>query len=146
MSDVVDDHHTLRIFALLFVNSFLIGAAVGIHQQGLWFPEESNWIKIGGLFFMAAVTVQMIAFMIYKIFFQERLEDQSYLQNMMSQSRRNMKKMNAELQKFQMSLEMEGKRRQMRSTMGQMRERLVVHEDEPEEEPALPSELLVELR
>lgn len=117
-----DDSHTLRIFTLLFVNSFLIGAAVGIHQQGLWFPEEQNWAKIGGLYMMASTFIQMIAFMLYKLFFQERLEDQSYIQNLMTQSRRNMKKINAEMQRYQLGMEMEVKKRQMSKQMELMKQ------------------------
>jgi hypothetical protein len=117
-----DDNHTLRIFVLLFVNSFLIGAAVAIHQQELWFPAENNWFKVGGLYMMAATFVQMISFMLYKVFFQERMEDQTYIQSLVTQSRRNMKKMNAELQRFQMSLEMEGRKRQFEKAMEQQKE------------------------
>ena len=112
-----EDNNTLRIFVLLFVNSFLIGAAVAIHKQGLWFPDEDSWFKVGGLFMMAATFVQMVSFMLYKVFFQERMEDQTYIQNLVTQSRRNMKKMNAELQKFQMSMEMEGRKRQFEKAM-----------------------------
>ena len=118
------DYNTLRIFTLLFVNSFLIGAAVAIHQQELWFPSEDNWFKVGGLYMMAATFVQMGSFMLYKIFFQERLEDQTYIQTLMTQSRRSMKKMNAELQRFQMSLEMEGQRRMMEGAMEDQRKKL----------------------
>jgi hypothetical protein len=119
-----NDYNTLRIFTLLFVNSFLIGAAVAIHQQELWFPAEENWFKVGGLYMMAATFVQMISFMMYKIFFQERLEDQTYVQTLMTQSRRSMKKMNAELQRFQMSLEMEGQRRMMETAMEDQKSKL----------------------
>mgnify|MGYP001200202407 CR=1 FL=1 len=111
------DQLTLRIFTLLLVNSFLIGSAVAIHAQGLWFPTEESWPKLGGLWMMAATFVQMIAFMLYKVFFQERLEDQSYIQNLMTQTRRNTKRMNAELQRFSLSLEMEQKEREMKRIM-----------------------------
>ena len=124
MADTDTDYNTLRIFTLLFVNSFLIGAAVAIHEQELWFPSEENWFKVGGLYMMAATFVQMISFMLYKIFFQERLEDQTYVQSLMTQSRRSMKKMNAELQRFQMSLEMEGQRRVMEKAMGDQKKKL----------------------
>lgn len=124
MADNDADYNTLRIFTLLFVNSFLIGAAVAIHQQQLWFPSEENWFKVGGLYMMAATFVQMISFMLYKIFFQERLEDQTYVQSLMTQSRRSMKKMNAELQRFQMSLEMEGQRRVMERAMEDQKKKL----------------------
>jgi len=124
MSGEEGDFNTLRIFTLLFVNSFLIGAAVAIHQQGLWFPQETNWFKVGGLFMMAATFVQMVSFMLYKVFFQERMEDQTYIQTMMTQSRRSMKKMNAELQKFQMSLEMEGQRRALMGAMSEQQQKL----------------------
>lgn len=124
MADTDTDYNTLRIFTLLFVNSFLIGAAVAIHQQELWFPSEENWFKVGGLYMMAATFVQMISFMLYKIFFQERLEDQTYVQSLMTQSRRSMKKMNAELQRFQMSLEMEGQRRVMERAMDDQKKKL----------------------
>jgi hypothetical protein len=131
MQNEDSDYNTLRIFTLLFVNSFLIGAAVAIHQQGLWFPAEENWFKVGGLYMMAATFVQMVSFMLYKIFAQERLEDQSYIQSLMSQSRRNMKKMNAELQRFQMSLEMEGQRRRMEDSMQAAKDRMENSSDVP---------------
>ena len=124
MADTDSDYNTLRICTLLFVNSFLIGAAVAIHEQELWFPSEENWFKVGGLYMMAATFVQMISFMLYKIFFQERLEDQTYVQSLMTQSRRSMKKMNAELQRFQMSLEMEGQRRVMERAMEDQKKKL----------------------
>jgi len=73
---------------------------------------------------MAATFVQMVSFMLYKVFFQERMEDQTYIQSMMTQSRRSMKKMNAELQKFQMSLEMEGQRRALMSAMKDQQDKL----------------------
>ena len=132
MTQPMDDNtQTLRIFVLLFVNSFLIGAAVAIHKQGLWFPDEDNWLKVGGLFMMAATFVQMIAFMLYKVFFQERMEDQTYIQGLVTQSRRNMKKMNAELQRFQMSLEMEGRKRQFEKAMNKQKEAMENDDETP---------------
>ena len=130
MAGEQSDFNTLRIFTLLFVNSFLIGAAVAIHEQELWFPQEDNWFKIGGLFMMAATFVQMVAFMLYKVFFQERLEDQSYIQNLMTQTRRNTKRMNAELQKFSLSLEMEQKQREMARLMEAQKAKMLDVEDE----------------
>ena len=138
-----DDSHTLRIFTLLFVNSFLIGAAVGIHQQGLWFPEEERWAAISGLYMMAATFVQMVAFMLYKLFFQERLEDQSYIQNLMTQSRRNMKKINAEMQRFQLGMEMEVKKRQMSKQMEKLKE---AHLGLDEEEMTVQDKMMIELQ
>ncbi len=129
-----ENNDTLRIFVLLFVNSFLIGAAVAIHKQGLWFPDESSWFKVGGLYMMAATFVQMVSFMLYKVFFQERMEDQTYIQNLVTQSRRNMKKMNAELQKFQMSMEMESRRRQFEKAMENQKQKM---EDGEELQPII---------
>tara|TARA_B100000424_G_scaffold29416_1_gene20096 strand:+ start:87 stop:602 length:516 start_codon:yes stop_codon:yes gene_type:complete len=119
------DQLTLRIFTLLLVNSFLIGSAVAIHAQGIWFPDESSWPKLGALWMMAATFVQMIAFMLYKVFFQERLEDQSYIQNLMTQTRRNTKRMNAELQRFSLSLEMEQKQREMQRIMQSQKDKIL---------------------
>ena len=79
---------------------------------------------------MAATFVQMIAFMLYKVFFQERLEDQSYIQNLMTQTRRNTKRMNAELQKFSLSLEMEQKQREMARLMEAQKAKMLDVEDE----------------
>jgi len=124
-----ENNDTLRIFVLLFVNSFLIGAAVAIHKQGLWFPDENSWFKVGGLYMMAATFVQMVSFMLYKVFFQERMEDQTYIQNLVTQSRRNMKKMNAELQKFQMSMEMESRKRQFEKAMENQKQKMEDGED-----------------
>lgn len=82
---------------------------------------------------MAATFIQMIAFMLYKVFFQERLEDQSYIQNLMTQTRRNTKRMNAELQKFSLSLEMEQKQREM-GRMMEMKKSQILNQDREREE------------
>ena len=136
MAKVLDegDQLTLRIFTLLLVNSFLIGSAVAIHTQGVWFPDEGSWPKLGAYWMMAATFVQMIAFMLYKVFFQERLEDQSYIQNLMTQTRRNTKRMNAELQKFSLSLEMEQKEREMRRVMDARKAQALADHSDPESE------------
>lgn len=125
------DQLTLRIFTLLLVNSFLIGSAVAMHAQGLFFPNEGSWTAVGVQWMMAAVTVQMVGFMLYKVFFQERLEDQSYIQNLMYQTRRNTKMMNAELQKFTIGLEMEQKQREMERIMSQMQGQAPTVVDDP---------------
>ena len=77
---------------------------------------------------MAATFVQMIAFMLYKVFFQERLEDQSYIQNLMNQTRRNTKRMNAELQRFSLSLEMEQKQREMERIMKTKKDQILAQD------------------
>ena len=132
MSKIIDegDQLTLRIF--------LIGSAVAIHAQGIWFPDEGSWPKLGGYWMMAATFVQMIAFMLYKVFFQERLEDQSYVQNLMTQTRRNTKRMNAELQKFSLSLEMEQKQREMARLMEAQKAKILeVEEDSRDQRPVV---------
>lgn len=120
MPNTTDSHDQLilRIFAFLFVNAFMIGSAVAIHSRGLWFPEEDNWLSIGALFMMAAVFIEMVAFMAYKVFFQERLEDQAYISGMVSQGRRQMKRMSADMQKFTMALDMEKQKKAMEKAMG----------------------------
>ena len=118
------DQLSLRIFAFLFVNAFMIGAAVAIHQRGLWFPEEDNWLTIGALFMMAAVFIEMVAFMAYKVFFQERLEDQAYISSMVSQGRRQMKRMSADMQKFTMALDMEKQKKAMEKAMNDAKQEI----------------------
>lgn len=131
MSNPVEssDQLILRIFAFLFVNAFMIGAAVAIHQRGLWFPEEDNWIQIGALFMMAAVFIEMVAFMAYKVFFQERLEDQAYISSMVSQGRRQMKRMSADMQKFTMAMDMEKQKAAMEKAMNDAKADLEMNED-----------------
>jgi len=129
------DQLTLRIFTLLFVNSFLIGAAVAIHAQGIWFPAETSWAKVGGLYMMAATFVQMIAFMIYKVFAQERLQDQQYIQGLVSDARRHSKRMNAELQRAQLTFEMEARKQEMESRVNLARETLNAGIPNKEDEP-----------
>ena len=119
-----NDQLILRIFAFLFVNAFMIGATVAIHQRGLWFPEEDNWLTIGALFMMAAVFIEMVAFMAYKVFFQERLEDQAYISSMVSQGRRQMKRMSADMQKFTMALDMEKQKKAMEQAMQAAKEEI----------------------
>lgn len=119
-----NDQLVLRIFAFLFVNAFMIGSAVAIHSRGLWFPEEDNWLSIGALFMMAAVFIEMIAFMAYKVFFQERLEDQAYISSMVTQGRRQMKRMSADMQKFTMAIDMEKQKKAMESAMNEAKKEI----------------------
>lgn len=125
-----NDQLVLRIFAFLFVNAFMIGSAVAIHSRGLWFPEEDNWLSIGALFMMAAVFIEMIAFMAYKVFFQERLEDQAYISSMVSQGRRQMKRMSADMQKFTMAIDMEKQKKAMESAMNEAKKEIDSRESE----------------
>ena len=125
-----NDQLVLRIFAFLFVNAFMIGAAVAIHSRGLWFPEEDNWLSIGALFMMAAVFIEMIAFMAYKVFFQERLEDQTYISSMVSQGRRQMKRMSADMQKFTMAIDMEKQKKAMEAAMNEAKKEIDARDSE----------------
>jgi hypothetical protein len=115
------DQITLRIFTVIMLDSFLIGAAVAIHVEGIWFPEETSWVKIGGLYMMMATFVQMIAFMIYKIFAQERLQDQQHYQGMMNKFRREMKMKGMEVQGIQMQYEMDKQQQEMEARLEQLR-------------------------
>ena len=92
---------------------------------------------------MSATFIQMVAFMIYKLFFQERLEDQSYLQGLNSNMRRNMKKINMEVQQMQLGLELEAKKGAVAKQMKEMRSRVL---GDNEEESALSEKMMIELR
>ena len=73
---------------------------------------------------MAAVFIEMVAFMEYKVFFQERLEDQAYISSMVSQGRRQMKRMSADMQKFTMALDMEKQKKAMEQAMNAAKEEI----------------------
>jgi hypothetical protein len=73
---------------------------------------------------MAAVFIEMVAFMAYKVFFQERLEDQAYISGMVSQGRRQMKRMSADMQKFTMALDMEKQKKAMESAMNEAKKEI----------------------
>ena len=73
---------------------------------------------------MAAVFIEMVAFMAYKVFFQERLEDQAYISSMVSQGRRQMKRMSADMQKFTMALDMEKQKKAMEQAMQAAKEEI----------------------
>ena len=73
---------------------------------------------------MAAVFIEMVAFMAYKVFFQERLEDQAYISSMVSQGRRQMKRMSADMQKFTMALDMEKQKKAMEQAMNAAKEEI----------------------
>ena len=79
---------------------------------------------------MAAVFIEMIAFMAYKVFFQERLEDQAYISSMVSQGRRQMKRMSADMQKFTMAIDMEKQKKAMESAMNEAKKEIDSRESE----------------
>ena len=92
---------------------------------------------------MSATFIQMVAFMIYKLFFQERLEDQSYIQGLNTSMRRNMKKINMEMQQMQVGLELEAKKQTVAKQMEKMRGRVLADD---EDETVMSEKMMIELR
>ena len=69
------DKSEMRLTGLILTQSLLIGAAVGIYDAGIWLPggKEAGHYVNGITYAMGALAVQILAYYLFKMFFEEQI-------------------------------------------------------------------------
>lgn len=81
------DKSEMRLTGLILTQSVLIGAAVGIYDAGIWLPggsEAGYWVN-GMTYAMGALAVQILAYYLFKMFFEEQMQDKVRISEMQRQ-------------------------------------------------------------
>jgi hypothetical protein len=71
------DKSEMRLTGLILTQSLLIGAAVGVYDAGIWLPggESAGHYVNGITYAMGALAVQILAYYLFKMFFEEQMQD-----------------------------------------------------------------------
>ena len=78
------DSSELRLTGLILAQSALIGVAVGVFDSGIWLPAGQtgdSWVN-GMTYSMAALAVQVLAYYLFKMFFEQGMMQRVNQQNM----------------------------------------------------------------
>mgnify|MGYP004184429755 CR=1 FL=1 len=78
------DSSEMRLTGLILAQSALVGVAVGIYDAGIWLPAgstENHWVN-GMTYSMGALAIQMLAFYVFKMFFEQQMMEKARLSEM----------------------------------------------------------------
>lgn len=64
----------IRLMGLILAQSGLVGVAIGIFDAGVWLINETAWLN-GFTYAMAAFFVQGIAYYVFKMFFEQGMQE-----------------------------------------------------------------------
>ena len=77
------DSSELRLTGLILAQSALIGTAVGVFDSGIWLPAGSGSHTVNGMTYaMGALAVQILAYYLFKMFFERSMKDRVNTQNL----------------------------------------------------------------
>ena len=81
------DKSEMRLTGLILTQSALIGAAVGIFDAGIWLPggESAGHYMNGATYAMGALAVQILAYYLFKMFFEEQMQEKVRISEMQRQ-------------------------------------------------------------
>jgi len=74
----------MRLTGLILAQSALVGVAVGIYDAGIWLPAgstENHWVN-GMTYSMGALAIQMLAFYVFKMFFEQQMMEKARMSEM----------------------------------------------------------------
>ena len=75
------DQAEIRLLGLILMQSMSIGMAVGIYHADLWLAHEDPLVN-GMTYAMGAFAVQGIAYYVFKMFFQQGMDERATMAQM----------------------------------------------------------------
>ena len=81
------DKSEMRLTGLILTQSALVGVAIGVYDAGLWLPggENANYYVNGMTYAMGALAIQVLAYYLFKMFFEEQMQDRVRMAEMQRQ-------------------------------------------------------------
>tara|TARA_R100001163_G_scaffold25194_2_gene20764 strand:- start:29148 stop:29840 length:693 start_codon:yes stop_codon:yes gene_type:complete len=81
------DKSEMRLTGLILTQSALVGVAIGIYDAGLWLPGgtgASQYVN-GMTYAMGALAIQILAYYLFKMFFEEQMQERVRMSEMQRQ-------------------------------------------------------------
>ena len=82
-----NDKSEMRLTGLILTQSALIGAGVGIFDAGIWLPggSDAGHYVNGITYSMGALAIQILAYYLFKMFFEEEMQEKVRVSEMQRQ-------------------------------------------------------------
>tara|TARA_R110002012_G_scaffold41648_4_gene113874 strand:- start:21402 stop:22025 length:624 start_codon:yes stop_codon:yes gene_type:complete len=116
----------IRLMGLILAQSTLVGVAIGIFDSKVWLTNDTPWLN-GFTYAMGAFFVQGIAYYVFKMFFEQNLQEKTHHSNLERQRNtqyRNMQQQfdnrRAEMEMRMQEAQLERELRWMEANPGQM--------------------------
>ena len=118
------DNSELRLTGLILAQSALIGVAVGVFDSGIWLPAgqtEDSWVN-GMTYSMAALAVQVVAFYIFKMFFERSMQQRVSMQNRQKEYEMRLRGMQGDHEQRRMELQLRVQEMQLERDLATFRD------------------------
>ena len=82
-----NDKSEMRLTGLILTQSALIGAGVGLFDAGIWLPggSDAGHYVNGITYSMGALAIQILAYYLFKMFFEEQMQEKVRVSEMQRQ-------------------------------------------------------------
>tara|TARA_R100000988_G_C3989208_1_gene161636 strand:- start:262 stop:894 length:633 start_codon:yes stop_codon:yes gene_type:complete len=101
------DNAELRLTGLILAQSALIGVAVGVFDSGIWLPAGNGDHVVNGMTYaMGALAVQILAYYVFKMFFEQSMKVRVNTQNLQRDREIRLRSMQTEHEQRRIDMEL----------------------------------------
>ena len=101
------DNAELRLTGLILAQSALIGVAVGVFDSGIWLPAGGGDHIVNGMTYaMGALAVQILAYYVFKMFFEQSMKVRVNTQNLQREREIRLRSMQTEHEQRRIDMEL----------------------------------------
>jgi hypothetical protein len=115
------DQSEIRLMGLILMQSMSIGLAVGIFDAKLWIDLDDPMVN-GVTYSMAAFAVQGLAYYLFKMFFQQSMDDKARMATMERERRNRYRSMEVNFDSRRQDMEMRMQEAQLEAELKWMEE------------------------
>lgn len=95
----------IRLMGLILAQSTLVGVAIGVFDSEVWLLNDTPWLN-GFTYAMGAFFVQGIAYYVFKMFFEQNLQEKTHHSNIERQRTHQYKMMQQQFDNRRAEMEM----------------------------------------
>jgi hypothetical protein len=95
----------IRLMGLILAQSTLVGVGIGIFDSEVWLMNDTPWLN-GFTYAMGAFFVQGIAYYVFKMFFEQNLQEKTHHSNLERQRTQQYKTMQQQFDNRRSDMEM----------------------------------------
>ncbi len=110
------DQAEIRLLGLILMQSMSIGMAVGIYHAGIWLAHEDPVVN-GMTYAMGAFAIQGIAYYVFKMFFQQSMDERATMAQMERERRNRYSNMQTNFEQRRQDMELRMQEQQLDSEL-----------------------------
>jgi hypothetical protein len=110
------DQAEIRLMGLILTQAVSIGIAVGIFDAGLWLKLDDPTLN-GVTYAMAAFAVQGLAYYLFKMFFQQGMDERARMANQERERRNRYRSMEFTFERRRQDMEMKMQEKQLEAEL-----------------------------